>query len=139
MGRGDPRRDPWFTPHPADVLGVGVSTRRRHPPFILGQGAGRPGDVLGFQKRIILLLSAGLGGLVFLFLATAWFQIQSVRLGYREQALRRRIDELRKNEQGLDRRLQETLSLARLDQLAKNRYRLQIPDPSQIILVKENT
>jgi type II secretory pathway component PulJ len=79
---------------------------------------------------------AALGCAALVLLSTAWFHIQAVRWGYRAQALRRELDELKKTEQILDRRLQSALSLPRLDELAKTRFGLRVPDPSQVVLMR---
>ena len=92
-----------------------------------------------FRSRVFVFLSAGVGAVVSLLLATAWFQIQAVRWGYKAQSLRQQLDELDKREQSLDHRLQETLSLARLDRLAKNKFQLHVPEPSQIILLSDKS
>jgi hypothetical protein len=84
-----------------------------------------------------VFVTAGLAAVVFLLMSTAWFQIQSVRWSYRVQSLRVQLDDLEKKEQTVDQRLQGALALARLDELAKTRYRLQVPDPSQIVLVAD--
>lgn len=84
-----------------------------------------------------VFLSVGLAAVVFVLLSTAWFQIQAVRWGYKVQTLHQQIDELRKKEQSVDQRLQGALSLARLDELAKKKFSLRVPEPSQIILVPE--
>jgi hypothetical protein len=91
------------------------------------------------RKGVSLFVSAGLGGVVFFLLTAAWFHIQAVRLGYKTQGLRQDLDELVKKEQILDQGLQRSLSLYRLDELAKNRYDLRVPDPSQLILVPESS
>ena len=82
---------------------------------------------------------AAAGFLVFaaLSLVSAWFNVQAVRWSYQDQRLRVRWDDLRKNEQSLDRRLHESLSLDRLDRTARERFRLQVPSPDQIVLVPE--
>ena len=85
------------------------------------------------MKRLFLLLLGGVAAGVSVLLVSAWFQIQAVRWGYKAQDLRWQIDDLQKQEQMLDRRLQESLSLARLDRLAKARFSLQVPEPSQIV------
>jgi hypothetical protein len=72
-----------------------------------------------------------------LTLASAWLNIQAVRWGYANQRLRARWDDLRKSEQGLDRRLHQTLSLERLDAGARERFRLKVPSPGQVVLVPE--
>lgn len=90
-----------------------------------------------WRDPVLFRLSAGLGTAVLLLLAIAWFQIQAVRWGYKSQNLRRQIDELDKREQSLDHRIQEALSLARLDEFAKRKYGLQVPAPSQIILLSD--
>jgi hypothetical protein len=88
-------------------------------------------------RRMPVFLSAGLGAFAFLFLLTTWFQIQSVRWGYKVQALRHELDNLEKKEQNIDQRLQGALSLARLDELARTKFGLQVPGPAQIILLSE--
>lgn len=90
-----------------------------------------------FTKRMPLVMSVGLGGVLFLLLSTAWLQIQSVRWGYRVQNLKEQLDDLSKREQALDQRLHGALSLSRLDELAKRKFGLRVPDPSQIILMHD--
>lgn len=87
--------------------------------------------------RVPLFMSVGLGAVVLLLLSTAWFQIQSVRWGYRLQSLQQQLDDVQKKEQSVDQRLEGALSLARLDDLAKNKFNLRVPAPSQIRLVSE--
>ncbi len=89
-------------------------------------------------KRLSLFATTGVSAAVLFLLTTAWFQIQAVRWGYRTQELRQKLDDLEKTEQVLDQRLQKSLSLSRLDDLGKNRFRLGVPDPSQIVLLPEN-
>lgn len=72
-----------------------------------------------------------------LVLASAWFNIQAVRWSYGNQRLRARWDDLRKSEQGLDRRLHQTLSLERLDRTARDSFHLRVPLPEQIVLIPE--
>ena len=72
-----------------------------------------------------------------LSLATAWFNVQAVRWGYRNQSLREQLDGLAKRRQSLDRRIQESLSLDRLDRAARETFRLGVPLPGQIVLMKE--
>jgi hypothetical protein len=80
---------------------------------------------------------ATLGAGAILLLASAWFQIQSVRWGYKAQAIRREIDDLEKEEQTLDHRLAHSLSLSRLDELAKTEFRLTVPNPAQIVFLPD--
>jgi hypothetical protein len=84
-----------------------------------------------------VVIAGASGAVVLLLLTTAWFQIQAVRLGYKAQNLRQKIDDLEKEEQTIDQRLQQTLSLPRLDELAKAKFGLQVPSPSQIILLQD--
>ena len=70
-----------------------------------------------------------------LTLSAAWFNVQAVRWSYRNQRLRAHWDELKKREQSLDRRLYESLSLDRLDRAARDRFRLKVPSPEQIVLI----
>lgn len=81
--------------------------------------------------------TVALGFLAFtgLSLAAAWLNIQAVRWGYKNQRLGARWDELKKGEQGLDRRLHESFSLDRLDRAARDRYGLKVPSPDQIVLI----
>jgi hypothetical protein len=72
-----------------------------------------------------------------LSLASAWLNVQAVRWGYRNQRLRAHWDELKKSEQTLDRRLNETLSLDRLDRAARERFHLKVPSPEQIVLIPD--
>ncbi len=89
------------------------------------------------SQRVPLFVCVGLMAVVFVLLSTTWFQIQAVRWGYKVQTLRRQIDELEKKEQTVDQRLEGALSLARLDDLARKKFRLQVPDPNQIVLLPE--
>jgi len=100
-------------------------------------GGGVESKKVVFWRKTPFFVSVGAAAAVFLLMATAWFQIQSVRWGYRVQSLRTQLDELEKREQSVDQRLQGALSLARLDQLAKTKFRLQIPSPTQIVLLSE--
>jgi hypothetical protein len=90
-----------------------------------------------FWQRVPLFFSVCLMSVMFVLLSTAWFQIQAVRWGYKVQSLRQKIDEAEKKEQTVDQRLQGALSLARLDDLARKRFRLQVPEPSQIVLLSD--
>ena len=82
---------------------------------------------------------AATGFLVFtaLSMASAWLNIQAVRWGYLNQRLRARREELEKSGQSLDRRLHETLSLDRLDRVARDRFGLKVPGPDQVILIPD--
>jgi type II secretory pathway component PulJ len=72
-----------------------------------------------------------------LSLSAAWFNVQAVRWGYRNQRLRSQLDGLTKRRQSLDRRLQESLSLDRLDRAARGTFHLNVPAPDQIVLLPE--
>lgn len=89
------------------------------------------------SKKFPIFVSVCLAAVFFVLLSTAWFQIQAVRWGYRVQSLRLKIDEAEKKEQTLDLRLQGALSLSHLDDLARKKFRLQVPDPSQIVLLSD--
>jgi hypothetical protein len=60
---------------------------------------------VGFWKRVSLWVPAALGAAAVLLLTTAWFEIQAVRWGYKNQALRGRLDDLEKREAALDQKL----------------------------------
>jgi len=90
-----------------------------------------------FWKQVSLIVPVGLGVVVMTFLATAWFEIQAVRWGYKAQKVRQEIDDLSKKEETLDQRLQQNLSLSRLDALARTKFGLQAPGPAQIVLLTD--
>lgn len=92
---------------------------------------------MGFWKRVSLFVPAGIGMVAFFLLASAWFEIQAVRWGYKNQEIRGRLDDLAKREAMLDQRLQQNLSLPRLDRLAKEKFGLQIPLPTQIVMIPD--
>lgn len=75
---------------------------------------------------------AGAAVIVGLLSVSAWFQVQSLRLAYGCSRLHRRVEEVDRRSQGLERRLQQALSLARLDGVARRRFGLQVPRPDQI-------
>lgn len=81
--------------------------------------------------------AAGFLAFTALSLASAWLNIQAVRYGYRNQRLIGAWEDLRKSEQVLDRRLQQTLSLDRLDKAARTQFKLKVPSPDQIVLIRE--
>ena len=80
---------------------------------------------------------AGSVSLFFLLVGSAWFHVQATRWGYRLENARQRLEEMEKKEQRVDQRLQTSLALDRLDQLAKNRFDLKVPNASQIILIHD--
>jgi hypothetical protein len=83
---------------------------------------------------------AAAGFLVFTVLssASAWFNIQAVRWSYQNRRLRLRLEDLKKTQQSLDRRLHESLSLERLDQTGRDRFHLAVPLPNQIVLLPDD-
>ena len=89
------------------------------------------------KSRAAATVIAGFFVFTGLTLASAWLNIQAVRWSYGNQRLRVQLDDLRKSEQSLDRRLQQTLSLDRLDRAARERFNLKVPSPAQIVLIAE--
>jgi hypothetical protein len=89
------------------------------------------------QRTRWVWATTGFLAFVSVSLASAWFNIQAVRAGYLNQKLRLRLEEMAKREQFLDRRLQESFSLRHLDEAARARFRLQVPSPDQIVLIRE--
>jgi hypothetical protein len=83
-------------------------------------------------------VAAGFLAFTGLSLASAWLNIQAVRYGYRNQRLRSAWEDMRKSEQVLDRRLQQTLSLDRLDKIAREQFKLKVPAPDQVVLIRED-
>ena len=82
-------------------------------------------------------IRAAAGFAIFTVLSSlsAWFNIQAVRWSYQNRRQSLRLEDLRKTEQSLDRRLHESLSLDRLDQTARERFHLAVPLPEQIVLL----
>jgi hypothetical protein len=89
------------------------------------------------QRIRFAWVAAGFLAFTGLSLASAWLNIQAVRWGYRNQKLQTRWEELQRGGQSLDRRLHETLSLDRLDRIARDRFRLRVPAPDQIVLIPD--
>ncbi len=89
------------------------------------------------QKIRFAWVAAGFLAFTGLSLVSAWLNIQAVRWGYKNQVLRSRWDGLEKGGQSLDRRLHEILSLDRLDRVARERFRLRVPTPDQIVLIPD--
>jgi hypothetical protein len=83
------------------------------------------------------LFIGGVAGFLFVFSMAAWCRIQSVRWSYQAQTLRLETNRLEKEEEALDQKIFSALSLARLDELAKTKFSLQLPHPSQIHLQDE--
>jgi len=80
------------------------------------------------------------GGVLYVFcllVMTVWFQTQARRWDYSIQTMKRTIAELDKDEQLLDQRLQRLTALTRLDEMAKDRFHLTVPEPAQIMVLRE--
>ena len=74
-------------------------------------------------------------GLFGLLSLSAWFHVQSVRLSYRTEAVRRELDQLDRHEQAECRAIAAALSLSRLDAVARSRRGMSLPRPDQIRLL----
>ncbi len=89
-------------------------------------------------KRPRMAVLGGFGTGLFLLLAlSAWMQIQALRLSYRCQSVRKEIEAVDRRRNGLAHRRTLALSLARLDNLARAKYFLQVPNPVQVRLLAD--
>jgi len=86
------------------------------------------------SKILPTAVVAGLG-LFGLLSLSAWFHVQSVRLSYRTEAIRRELDQLDRHEQAECRAIEAALSLSRLDAVARSRRGMSLPRPDQIRLL----
>lgn len=114
------------------MAGMLLGRHRTSGLAVASSRLGREGIHGGGEVRVILLTVAIILAFALLYV---WQHIQVIRMGYRVEQLNSELSDLMQEEKELTLRIAQLKSLARIEGIARRRFGMAEPSPSQILVI----